>query len=491
MSHEEERQALRQENQELRTKLAEALEALSRATAQILQLTQRVEDLEAGLAKDSHNSHLPPSSDRFARQKKTQSQRKRSGKKPGGQAGHGGHHLALLSSPDQIVVHPVEVCAHCHADLVDVAVRTIERRQVLDIPPAQLHVTEHQAERKCCPHCRAEVRAAFPASVPSPVQYGTGLGALAVYLVIHHLLPLQRTAQILSDLVGAHLSEGTIRQLITRGAQALQPIEKQIKVALRQAPVIHQDETGLYVAGSRVWMHVTSTGTLTHYQLHAKRGHEALDANGILPGYQGTSVHDGWAAYVGYGCDHALCNVHHLRELIFLEETTQQSWTTDMQRLLLALLRLTRWAKARGQTRLAQRLRDKAVSRYRQILSRGEQANPPPPQEELTPKRRGRRKQSPARNLLDRLITHEDAVLAFVHDMAVPFDNSQAERDIRMVKVQQKISGGFRSWNGALDFCRIRGYLSTLTKQGQPLLLALQQALAGHPLLPALTSGPE
>lgn len=185
------------------------------------------------------------------------------------------------------------------------------------------------------------------------------------------------------------------------------------------------------MAGKRVWMHVTSTSKLTHYQVHAKRGCDALDANGILPGYQGTSVYDGWAAYEDYGCAHALCNVHLLRELIFLEETTKQPWTIAMRRFLLALKRLTDRAKARGQNTLASPLQEKVISRYRLLLQMGEQANPPPPTEP-EPKRRGRRKQSPARNLLNRLTQHEEAVLAFVRDLRVPFDNSQAERDIRM-----------------------------------------------------------
>lgn len=484
MSPEEELQVLKQENQELRAKLAEVSGAL-------LQMTQRVAELEAGLSKDSHNSHLPPSSDRFGRQKKTRSQRKRRGKKPGGQAGHDGHYLAFSAVADEVVVHPLESCAHCQADLRAVAVCTIERRQIVDVPPVRLHITEHQAERKCCPHCSAETRAAFPSSVPASVQYGSGIGALAVYLVTHHLLPFKRTAEMLSALLGARMSEGSIRQLCQRCASRLRPIERHIKVALRQSPVIHQDESGLDVEGKRVWMHVTSTARLSHYQVHAKRGTQALDANGILPGSQGTSVHDGWAAYEGYGCSHALCNVHLLRELIFLEATTGQPWTRAMQRLLLALKRLTEWAKARGQTELSEKLRAKVVSRYRQVLALGAQANPPPSQMPNEPKRRGRRQQSAARNVLDRLTKHEDAVLAFVHDLRVPFDNSQAERDIRMLKVQQKISGCFRSWGGALDFCRIRGYLSTLRKQEQPLLSALQQVLAGHPLLPALASEPE
>lgn len=490
MTSEDELIQLRQENADLR----EQVKRIPQLEESVRQLSEQVQSLQERLVKDSHNSHLPPSSDRFARQKKTRSQRKRSGKKPGGQAGHDGHHLVLSATPSETIVHPVERCSSCQADLRAVAVRAIERRQVLDVPPARLHITEHQAERKCCPHCHAETRASFPSEIQAPVQYGTGLGALAVYLVTSHLLPFKRAAEILSDLLAVHMSEGTIRHLCGRCGSRLRPIERQIKIALRQSPVIHQDESGLYVAGKRIWMHVTSTNKLTHYQVHAKRGTEALDANGILPGYQGTSVHDGWAAYEGYGCTHALCNVHLLRELLFLEETTGQPWTKEMQAVLLDLKRLTEEARAVGQTSLAPAVLSDALLRYRRVVAHGEQAHPPPlpePAEPSAPKKRGRRKQSAARNLLDRLIKHEDAVLAFARDLRVPFDNSQAERDIRMLKVQQKISGCFRSWDGALDFCRIRGYLSTLRKQGNPLLSALQQALAGHPLLPVLSSGPE
>jgi transposase len=231
-------------------------------------------------------------------------------------------------------------------------------------------------------------------------------------------------------------------------------------------------------------MHVTATRKLTHYQVHAHRGTAALDANGILPGYMGTSVHDGWAAYEGYGCHHALCNVHLWRELIFIEETTKQPWAKEMQTVLLDLKTLTEQAREAGQARLDEHVIEEAKQRDRKVIKLGELAHPPPAEGTTSP-RRGRRKQSAARNFLDRFIKHEDAVLAFLIDLNVPFDHSQAERDIRMVKGQQKVSGCFRSWEGALDFCRIRGYLSTLKKQGHPLLSALQQTLAGHPLLPA------
>ncbi len=484
MNPDEELQALRKEKAVWQAERAELQEKLAEVTKALLEMSERVKELEEHQSKDSHNSHLPPSSDRFSRQKKPRSLRKQSGKKPGGQSGHQGHALELWETADEIVQHPLTVCQHCSHDLSRVEPLSMECRQVLDLPPPRVQVREHQAERKRCPGCGQISVAKFPEAVSARVQYGTHVGAVAVYLVQQHLLPYKRTSEILSDLLGAHLCPATIQTLVERCAAQLHHVEKQIKVALRQAAVIHQDESGLYVASKRTWMHVTSTPRLTHYQVHPKRGTAALDANGILPGYQGTSVHDGWAAYEGYGCQHALCNVHLLRDLIFVEETTQQPWAKQMQAVLLDLKALTDEARAAGQTRLPSEVIAQATTRYRQVRQDGERANPPPEAEAGQPKR-GRRKQSAARNLLDRLTKHEDAVLAFLIDLRVPFDNSQAERDIRMVKVQQKISGCFRSWDGALAFCRIRGYLSTLRKQGLPLLSALQQTLTGHPLLPA------
>lgn len=236
MTAEDELIQLRQENAELR----EQVQRMARLEETIQQLSEQVQRLQERLGKDSHNSHLPPSSDRFARQKKTRSQRQRSGKKPGGQAGHDGHHLAMSSTPDEIIVHAVETCSHCQADLRGIAVGRLERRQVVDVPPARLHITEHQAERKCCPHCHAETRASFPTLVQAPVQYGTGLGSLAVYLVTHHLLPFKRAAEILNEMVGVPIREGTIRQLTSRCGSRLQPVERQIKIALRQSPVIQK-----------------------------------------------------------------------------------------------------------------------------------------------------------------------------------------------------------------------------------------------------------
>jgi transposase len=269
---------------------------------------------------------------------------------------------------------------------------------------------------------------------------------------------------------------------VQRCAEQLGPVEEQIKAALRRGEVLHQDETGLYVASKRYWLHVSATQQLTHYQVHAKRGKEALDEIGILADFQGVSVHDGWQSYWQYGCEHALCNVHHLRELTFLSEEQQQVWAEQMITLLLDIKAAVEQARAEGRRSLHPLEVQDWKTQYRALLEEGYQANPPDPP---SISKKGRHKQSPARHLLDRLCTHQDAVLAFLDHFAVPFDNSLAERDIRLVKVQQKISGCFRALGGAQAFCRIRGYLSTLRKQGVPVLTALEQALYGHPVFPA------
>jgi len=467
MTKDEELEQLRQENSALRD--------------QVALLSERISVLEAKLAKDSHNSHLPPSSDRFQRQPK--SLRKKSGKKPGGQAGHGGNTLKLSETPDQVIVHPVEHCQHCQRDLREVESLHVERRQVLDLPPKRVVVIEHQAQQKCCPTCHQISSAAFPQDVRAPIQYGAALGAVGVYLVQQQLLPYERASEVIEDLLGPPMSVGTLQGLVARCAEQLEPVEQQIKAALSRAEVLHQDETGLYVAGQRHWMHVSATEHLTHYAVHRKRGKEALDAIGILADFQGVSVHDGWRSYWQYLCQHGLCNVHHLRELTFLEEERQQAWASEMKELLLESKAAVEQARAQGRSSLHPLEVADWKARYQARLSEGYLANPPDPPPKTGKK--GRRKQSTARNLLDRLSKHQQAVLLFLDNFAVPFDNSLAERDIRMVKVQQKISGCFRSPAGAVAFCRIRGYLSTLRKQGMAVLTALEQTLIGHSVSPA------
>src|SRR2546421_64089 len=334
MTKDEELEQLRQENSALRE--------------QVARLSERISVLETQLAKDSHNSHLPPSSDRFHRQPK--SLRKKSGKQPGGQSGHPGNTLKLSETPDQVIVHPVDHCQYCQHDLRQVASLQVERRQVIDLPAKRVLVIEHQ-----------------------------------------------------------------------------------LKAALSRAEVLHQDETGLYVAGQRHWMHVHATEHLTHYAVHPQRGKAALDAIGILANFQGVSVHDGWQSYWQFLCQHALCNVHHLRELTFLDEEQGQAWAAQMKALLLESKAAVEQARAEGRSCLHPLEVADWKARYATLLAQGYQANPPDTPPETAKK--GRRKQSTARNLLDRLSKHQEAVLLFLDNFAVPFDSSLAERAILMVKV--------------------------------------------------------
>jgi transposase len=369
--------------------------------------------------------------------------------------------------------------------VADGPVTAVARRQVVDLPPLRLVVTEHQALTLACPHCQQPTTAAFPPTVDQPVRYGPRLLGLGLYLRHYQLLPYQRIVELFTDLFGRGPTAGTLHTASLAGAAALAPVEMALKTALGQAAVAHADETSCVVAGRRQWIHVVCTPTLTHYGRHEKRGQAATEAIGILPGFGGRLIHDAWAPYWHYGCQHGLCNAHLLRELTAVAEQPDQAWATGLLELLRELQRHVAQGRAAGQTASAPVERDQFVVRYRALLADGYAANPPPVRAADGP-RRGRLKQSPARNLLDRLTAREAEVLAFLHDWTVPFDNNQAERDLRMIKVQQKISGTFRDPAGADAFCRLRGYISTLRKQGRYVLTALTETLAGQPPRPAL-----
>jgi transposase len=463
MTPEDELAALKAENAHLR----EQVEAL-------------VQELQARLAKDGHNSGNPPSSDGLGR--KSHSLRQKSGKKPGGQLGHRGEMLRLMATPDVVREERPAVCDSCQQPLSqDALVVGRERRQVADVPPVRLRISEHQALSVRCPACQHVSVGSFPAEAPSRAQYGPRLRALAVYLLEQQLIPYARVRALLLDLFGASVSLGTLVRWVHQAAETLEPVEEQIKAALQRGPVLHSDETGVRRAGALAWAHVASTNRLTHYAIHPKRGAQATEAIGLLPHYRGVSVHDGWAPYrVNTTCQHALCNIHHLRELTYREEQDQQAWAKDLKGLLLAMKAATEQERSQGSACLPAALRQVFVARYEALLAAGLAANPPP---QRVGRRRGRVKQSPARNLLERLWLNQRAVLAFLDDLAVPFDNNQAERDLRMLKVQQKISGSFRSETGAAAFARIRGYLSTLSKHSQGLLAALESLFAGQPLV--------
>jgi transposase len=455
------------------------------ATIQALQeavaaLTAQVQELKARLDKDSHNSSKPPSSDGLKKKPAPQSLRPKTGRKPGGQPGHRGCTLKPSPAPDQVVSHVPATCAHCQQPLRAEQSIGFEPRQVHDLPPLRLLVTEHRALTCRCA-CGHLTTAAFPPSVSQPVQYGPRLLGLGLLLREYHLLPLGRTAQLLQQGFGASISVGTLSRALRRADAAVRPVTTAIAQAIRKAKRAHFDETGMRVAGRLHWLHSASTDMLTHYSAHAKRGTAAIEAAGILPGFAGTAVHDGWCSYGAYACEHALCNAHHLRELTGLAEQGQV-WAADFKTLLTDAYRAVQHAKSTGKLRVHFQQQCQFERRYQNLLERGYAANPPPADPPRD--RRGRVKQSPGRNLLCRLDQHRKWVLAFLYDFDIPFDNNLAERDLRMMKVRQKVSGGFRTLPGAEAFCRLRGYLSTLRKQGMALLPALEQLLVGKPLYP-------
>jgi transposase len=468
-----------------------AVELVVKLVTQLESLAERVTVLEAEnaalrarLGTNSGNSSQPPSTDRPGVKPHPKSQRKSTGRKTGGQPGHLGHTLRLVDQPQEIQVHAPSHCRACGQNLEGASTIRRERRQVVDLPPVQVWVVEHQAETKNCPGCGVETTGAFPEGVEAPVQYGPGIVTVAVYLNQQQLLPMERTCEVLGEVFGCPIAEGTLESAVARCNEQLAEAEAAIKGQVARAGIVHFDETGLNVNGKTYWLHVASTPGLTFYAAHRKRGCEALDEIGVLPGFQGTAVHDGWVSYWQYGdCQHALCNAHHLRELTFVAEELEQGWAQELRELLLEIKQATDAAREQGVAELAAETQRAFEARYDALLEGGLTMNPPP---EPTGKR-GRPPRGKAGSLVDRLRAHKGATLAFMEDLAIPFDNNQAERDIRMVKVKGKISGCFRTTTGVDRFCRIRGYISTLRKQGIPILSALGQAMVGRTPMPNAT----
>lgn len=449
----------------------------------IIALEARVESLENHLSKTSRNSSKPPSKDGF--KKRTKSLRPQSNRPSGGQPGHPGSTLEWSECIDHQEEHSPVQCENCGASVLEVEVHRMEHRQVYDIPPLHLEITEHQCHEKICPECGCLNRGVFPAHVSAPVQYGPRLKGFLVYLMTEQLLPSGRAMQLMEDLWDCGLSEGTLYTARTDCYERLEPVEASIASALRQAPVEHFDETSLRVCPQSMWLHVACTETLTHYGIHSRRGREAMAEIGILPEFTGVAVHDGLSSYWAYGSGHGLCNAHHLRDLVFIVERYHQQWADKMIALLLAIKAQVEQAKAQGLQGLKRPQLVRFEKRYQGLINRGLKDNPQPPEDSNEPKKRGRPKQTPPKNLLDRLKEHQKEVLAFMYDFRVPFDNNQAERDLRMMKLKDKISGCFRSMQGAKEFCRIRGYISTLKKQGMKVLDALTQVFIGQPIYPA------
>lgn len=460
---------------------------------QLLRSLRELErEVERGttVALDSHNSSLPPSTDQpWQKVLRTRSLRQKSGRRVGGQPQHRGVTLQRTARPDQIITHAPGTCPGCGASLHEAEVTAAERRQVFDLPPVKLVVTEHRRETRRCPNCRMTAKANFPAGVRAPVQYGQALLARAAYLNLYQLLPVARTSEAISDLYGCALSPATVERAGRFSSGKLVRTEQRLKAAITESAVIGADETGLRVGGMSGWVHVARTDALTHYAYDSRRGQAAMREVGILPQFTGTLVRDGYLSYTRFeACRHSLCNAHLLRDLVYLAAVSpaQAVWTKPLSALLIEIKEATAQARAAGRSQLGEEATRAYLRRYDRLVKRADKLNPHPAEDGAgrgdAPPKKKRPPLSPQRRLVNRLARRRDEVLRFMSDLAVPFTNNGAERDLRMLKVRQKVSGCFRTDGGARDFCRVRGYLSTARKQGYPLLHALERVLSGKPL---------
>lgn len=445
---------------------------------QIERLTARVAELERRLGLNSRNSSKPPSSDGLGKPV-PRSLRGRSGRRAGGQPGSAGTTLRQVANPDEVVEHRPRRCGGCRASLVGASVTSVAARQVFDVPPLRVRVTEHRMVTCRCAGCGRSTMAVAPVGVGAPVQYGPGVAAIVVYLAVRQHIPVARLAELCAEVLGVEVSTGWVAAQVRPAALALTGFTDRVTTAIGAAPVAHFDESGTRVGGRLRWVHSASTPTLTHYHLDDKRGRVAMDAAGVLPAFTGVAVHDCWAAYFGYvHLDHAVCNAHILRELTGWHEgdPDRQAWAKDMIDLLVAANRAVIRARADGRAGLDPATLAGFDTRWTELINTAYEVNPRP--------EAGRGVRIVA--LIDRLRTATAEIWRFTRNFAVPFDNNQAERDIRMVKLQNKISGGWRTFDGARDWLTIRAYISTVAKNGLNIYQALRDALAGNAWLPAL-----
>jgi transposase len=472
--------------------LQSTLLELKNAQEKIEQLTDQLQlandeniKLKDKFSKNSKNSSKPSSTDGFNKPA-PKSLRGKSGKLVGGQLGHKGTTLRMIENPDKIIPHTPHACDQCQEALTEDAF-IHDRRQVIDLVDKIKVTIEHRAESKMCGKCGSTTKASFPDHVNARIQYGPGVKAVATYLNKRQLIPYARTAETLSDLFNIKPSPGTLVNMIKGTSEKLKDIDAIIKAKVQKSPVVHFDESGMKVEGKGHWLHVAVTNILSYFHIHEGRGTEAIDDMGILPDFTGFSIHDHWKPYFKYtNSTHYLCNAHHLRELEFIRERYKYPWAENMQKLLREIKKEVDGVKDKGDIAISKDTREAFTKRYFEIIEQGYVEDPPVIADPTQKKKPGPVAQSKGRNLLDRLRDFNEAVLGFMNNFLVPFDNNQAERDIRMIKVQQKISGTFRSVDGPTHYCRIMSYMSTIRKNSINVIDALASVFSGTPLLPSI-----
>jgi transposase len=442
------------------------------------ELQVEVRRLRDRAAQNSHNSSRPPSTN-GAEQPKPKSLRKKSGRKSGGQPGHPGRTLQSCDTPKHVQIHPLLEC-ECGENLSQEPAVDYQRRQVFDLPTLKLECTEHRAQIKECPCCHRTVVAAFPADAQAPVQYGKNFRALLAYLYDAQEGASRRIREMCAEMFGYAVSEATLQSARQEQYEALEPFEKRLVEILPQEPVLHADETSVMIDKVRHWLHVLCTPLLTFFAIHLSRGKDAIEAAGIIPRFTGWLMHDFLSSYLGFeNCLHTFCKSHLLRELVFLFEQHRQAWAGDLHDLFLDMHLCVQHRKARDAPVTEKEYR-RWCDQYRKLLRAGRKANPLTLEQRANP----RGKQSKEQNLLDRLEGYQESILAFLWNLDLPFTNNEAERAFRMMKVRLKISGCFRTFQGACRHARIRSYISTLRKHGLPVLEHLRRALDGRPFLP-------
>jgi transposase-like protein len=435
---------------------------------QIQTMALKIAELEARLNMNSKNSSMPPSNDMW---RKPQSRRQKTGKKPGGQLGHKGHGLKIEREPDKTIQLKPQICKQCNnTNIKDTNGTVIDHRYKIDVK-IQTQLTRYNQVELVCPVCKTTNTAQYPQDITSRVQYGEGVKAISVLFTHYAMVSYDKTQKILNDVFDIPIGVGTIVNHVCEFAAKSEPVLNEITAQLKDSEILHLDETGVYVGGGLQWLHTASTSEATYITVHPHRGQVGTDDNGVLKEFTGTAVHDCWKPYFKYEqCRHALCNAHLLRELEGVVENTGQLWASQMMDFLRESKQIVDRYKEANQDALPVDYRERFAEQYIQILLLGEQENP------LVV---GVRKRSKVRCLLDRFIDYPGEVCRFMNDFRVPFDNNLAERDIRNVKVKQKVSGGFRCTQGAKNFGKISSIIGTALKQKTSAFNAVSGIITG------------
>ena len=450
--------------------------------AKFMEFDARLKRLEEIIGMNSTNSSKPPSTDNKLTKTKKPSTTS-SKKKRGAQVGHKGKSLKIVATPDTVKVLLPTNCSCCDSSLKNSNSSKYEKRQLFDLPDVKMQITEYQAHSIKCKKCNTLNKAKFPDNIKATTQYGDNLKSFISYLNCYQMLPYERITETIQDLTSHKISTGTIYNFLNTNYEKLENFENRLKQSLLKEDVLHSDETGVNIKAKLHWIHVASSLKMTYYMLHEKRGQVAMDDMEIIPNYRGVLVHDHWTPYNKYtNCTHSYCNAHILRELNGVTEKESVIWSQDMHALLIDMNIAVHKAKNHEKIGITKAQIQKFTLNYEKIIKSANNYYPPP--EKNLKRARGRPKQEKGKNLLDRLSKYQDETLRFLSDFRVPFTNNLAERDLRMIKVKEKISGSFASFKGGEIFCRIRSYISTLKKNNIAVLQGLRDTLSGKSFIP-------